>query len=302
MSSVIKKKVKVPNLVGLSARNAAIVLHAAGFPNPDVRYVESYERRGSVVSQNPPRGQIVDNDLSIQLTVSQINLIRFLPSIYQREAPDGSNFLRDFLWVIQHLVDDVEAKIDNIHTYFDPYECPEDFLPWLAAWVAFTLDDKWPVEKKRYLIKKAVEFYKIRGTVKGLQLFLKLFTDVEPEIIENEWPFDGFRIGVTSTIGIDSVILPPMNRAHCFIVDFPLDPNQVKDELIIQIHDIIRAQKPAHTTYFLRFKGDHRALSSFGIVIGEHAVGAGMEIVHEDDFEAGSSRALEDDGEDIGVD
>ncbi len=285
MSTGIKKKVKVPNLVGLSAQNAAIVLQAAGFPAPDVRYVESYEKRGSVVSQNPSRGQIVDNDSTIHLTVSQMNLIRFLPAIYQREAADGSNLLRDVLWVIQHLVDDLNGKIDNIHTYFDPYEAPEDFLPWLASWVAFTLDDKWPIEKKRYLIKKAVEFYRIRGTVKGLKLFLKLFTEVEPEIIENQWPFEGFRIGVTSTIGVDSVILPPMNRAHCFIVDFPLDPEDVTDELIIQIHDIIRAQKPAHTTYFLRFKGQRRLLSSFGIVIGEHAVGAGMEIVVDQEVE-----------------
>jgi len=297
-AAVIKKKVKVPNLVGLSARNAAIVLRAAGFPRPDIRYVESYEKRGSVVSQSPTRGQIVDSDAMIRLTVSQINLIRFMPAIYQREAPDGSNLLRDFLWVIQHLADDVEEKIDGIHTYFDPYEAPEEFLPWLASWVAFTLDDNWPVEKKRYLIKQAVEFYRIRGTVKGLKLFLKLFTDVEPEVIENEWPFEGFRIGVTSTIGVDSVILPPVNRAHCFVVDFPLHPEEVSDELIIQIHDIIQAQKPAHTTYFLRFMGERKLLSSFGIVIGEHAVGSGTEVVVEDDYDPDA----EPEDFDIGVD
>lgn len=296
---MVKKKLKVPNLTGLSVRNATVVLRAAGFPAPDVRYTESYEPRLTVITQDPSRGQIVDNTTEVRLTVSQRNLLRFLPGIYQRNAEDGSNLLRDLLWVVQHLIDDVDDKLDHIHTYFDPYEAPEDFLPWLASWVAFTLDENWPIEKKRYLIKKAVDFYRIRGTVKGLKLFLKLFTGVEPEILENQWPFRGFQIGVNSTIGVDSIILPPVNLAHCFIVDFPIHPEEVTDELIIKIHDIIQAQKPAHTTYFLRFRGARRLLSSFGIVIGEHAVGSGMEIVdtgeEEQEYQTSNTLDLEPD-------
>ncbi len=296
MREMVKKKLKVPNLAGLSVRNATVVLKAIGFDDPDVRYAESYEPRLTVIGQSPSRGQIVDSTQPIRLTVSQRNALRFLPGIFQRNAEDGSNVLRDLLWVIQHLIDGIEDKIDQIHTYFDPYEAPEDFLPWLASWVAFTLDENWPIEKKRYLIKKAVDFYRIRGTVKGLKLFLKLFTEVEPEILENQWPFRGFQIGVNSTIGVDSIILPPVNLAHCFIVDFPIHPDEVTDELIIKIHDIIRAQKPAHTTYFLRFRGARRLLSSFGIVIGEHAVGSGMEIVdtgEDEDFASNTAMDLE---------
>jgi phage tail-like protein len=248
-----------------------------------------------VIGQAPSRGQIVDSGNVVSLTVSQRNMISFLPAIYQREDENGGNALRDLLWTIQHIFDDVEETIAHIHTYFDPFEAPEDFLPWLASWVAFTLDENWPLEKKRYLIKKAVDFYRIRGTVKGLKLFLKLFTGVEPEILENQWPFRGFQIGVDSTIGVDSIILPPVNLAHCFIVDFPIHPDEITDELIIKIHDIIRVQKPAHTTYFLRFRGAKRLLSSFGIVIGEHAIGSGMEIVDtgEEEEEYETTTALE---------
>lgn len=293
-------KLKVPKLVGLSARNASVVLRAAGFPKPDVEYVESYEEALTVIDQTPTRGQIVDDSTRVRLLVSQRNLIRFLPGIYQRNDETGGNLLRDMFWIVQHLIDDIEEKLDNIHTYFDPYEAPEEFLPWLASWVAFTLDENWPLEKKRYLIKKAVDFYRIRGTVKGLKLFLKLFTGVEPEILENQWPFRGFQIGVNSTIGVDSIILPPVNLAHCFVVDFPIHPDEVSDELIIKIHDIIQAQKPAHTTYFLRFLGQRRLLSSFGIVIGEHAVGSGMEIVgageEEEAYETSTALDIEPGG------
>jgi phage tail-like protein len=293
MGNGITKKLKVPNLVGLSVRNAVVILKACGFPEPDVRFSESYAPRLSVVEQTPTRGQIVDGDSVVKLTVSQRNLVRFLPYIFQREGADGSNFLRDFLWIPQHLLESIDETIDNIHQVFDPHEAPEKFLPWLASWAAFVLDDNWPVEKKRYLIKKAVELYRVRGTVRGLKVFLKLFTGVEPDVIENEWPFDGFRIGVTSTIGIDSIILPPVNRAHCFVVDFPIHPDEVTDNLIIQIHDIIQAQKPAHTTYFLRFMGERRTLSTFGIVIGEHAVGSGLEITEIGESDADQRGAVD---------
>ncbi len=277
MAEVIKKKLKVPRLTGLTAENAAVLLQTQGFAPPSVTYVESYEPKLTVVEQIPSKGQIIDSDQTISLKVSQANLIRFLPGIFQRG--DGSDLLRGMLYVIQHQHQSVSDKIERIHTYFDPYETPAEFLPWLASWVAFPLDENWPEAKKRQLIKKAMDFYRLRGTPRGLQLYLKLFTGYEPDIIENEWPFRGFQIGVNSTIGVDSVILPPVNLAHCFIVDFPMAPSEIDDELIIKIHDIIRSQKPAHTTYFLRFSGERRLLSEFGIVIGETAVGLEEEIV-----------------------
>ncbi|MEL6178186.1 MAG: phage tail protein I [Myxococcota bacterium] len=279
------RQLRVPDLIGLTAQNAALVLESAGFPAPDIKYAESYEPRLTVIAQSPPARQIKDSTTVINITVSQRNMIRQLPAIYQKDQPDGSNLLRNFLWVFQHVVDSINDTIDDVHNVFDPYETPEEFLPWLASWLAFTIDDNWEVEKKRHLIKKAMEFYRIRGTLKGLELWLELFTGVTPDIRENEWPFRGFQIGVNSTIGIDSIILPPVNKAHCFVVDFPIDPDEVTDELIFRIHDVIQAQKPAHATYFLQFKGERKAMSTFGIVIGEHAVGAGMEVVELDEEE-----------------
>ena len=92
---------------------------------------------------------------------------------------------------------------------------------------------------------------------------------------------------------IDSIIFPPVNKAHCFIVSIPIDVKEVNDQLVIQIHDIIRAEKPAHTMYYLRFKQEAQELTEFRIVIGEgeggaYVIGEGGEIVSqivEDDVE-----------------
>ena len=288
-----RQLLQVPNLIGLTEENATLVLTTAGFPPPNIKYSESYEPQHSVISQSPVARSVRDNGTVIQLTISQRNLIRYLPGIYQREETTGGNFLRDFLWIFQHILDSINKKIDNVDQVFDPYETPEQFLPWLASWSAFTIDDNWPVEKKRELIKKAMEFYRIRGTAKGLELWLELFTGTRPKILENQWPFKGFQIGVNSTIGIDSIILPPVNRAHCFIVEFPVHEDEVDDELTTRIHDVIQAQKPAHTTYFLRFLGERQKLSAYGIVIGDHAVGAGMEIIEEDDDDDSSEEDMD---------
>ena len=145
------------------------------------------------------------------------------------------------------------------------------------------MDEDWPEGKKRYLLRRAVDYYRIRGTVKGLKLFLSIFTDVEPEIIENAWPFHGFQIGVHSTMDFDTIIFPVVNVSHCFIVDIPLDPESISEYTIIKIHDIIRAEKPAHTMYYLRFKGKKVALSEFQLLVGDeeqgYVIGSGEEIV-----------------------
>jgi phage tail-like protein len=229
------------------------------------------------------RGQMVYAGDKVTLTVSRESYVKWLPSIYQRADLNGRNFYRDFLWIIQHLFGSIEEILDVIHQYFDPYEAPEKFLPWLGSWSAMVLEEDWPIEKKRRLIRKAIELYRIRGTVKGLKLFISLFTGHEPDIKENQWPFRGWRIGETSEIGTDSVVLPPVNLAHTFIVEMPVSYKDVSPEAVIRIHEIIQMEKPANTQYYLRFAVEDRPddLNEFmaigGGVPGGGAIGIGAE-------------------------
>ncbi len=283
MREQIKRKLRVPDLNGLTLRNAKLLLEIMGFPTPDVRYEESYERPMHIIGQEPSKGQIVDSDLVPVLVVAQRSFCDYLPGIYRSSIYEGNHFLRDYLWVFRHFYDDMHGVLDGLPSLFKPYETPAEFLPWLSSWVAFVLDENWPEEKKRYLLRRAVDYYRIRGTVKGLKLYLSYFVGVEPDIVENAWPFKGFQIGVHSTMDVDSTIFPPVNRAHCFIVEIPLEPEEVDDQLIIKMHDIIRSEKPAHSMYFLRFKGRRVQLSEFQLVVGDedagYVIGSGEEIV-----------------------
>ena len=69
----------------------------------------------------------------------------------------------------------LEEIIENIHLYFNPQQTPEEFLPWLADWVALSLRNDWKVEVKREFIQQIVGLYRLRGTKAGLIKILSIY-------------------------------------------------------------------------------------------------------------------------------
>jgi phage tail-like protein len=194
--------------------------------------------------------------------------------------------VRDVCFLFEHMFDSVDRNLVDGWRFYDPYVSPNEFLQWLAAWTAFTVDLDWPQAQKRALIKRAVDLYRIRGTKRGLALFLTLFTGHEPDIDENTWPFKGFRLEAEGAdsgarIGLDSVVLPPVDLAHCFVVTMPIRFEDVPPELVIRIHQIIQLEKPAHTHYYLKFaeeQGEVELREFFAIGL-RSGIGIGAEVV-----------------------
>lgn len=273
--------IKMPDVQGLPLRKAKLIVENHGLRCDAVLFEESYEERDTVLRQKPTRGQMVYAGEKVALHVSRESYVKWLPSIFQRSDVTGRNVIRDVLWITQHLFGRIEDVLDVIHTYFDPLETPNEFLPWLASWTAMILEEDWPPAKKRLLVKKAIELYKIRGTVKGLKLFIALFTGHEPEIVENAWPFRGFRVGVTSGVGLDTVILPPVNLATTFLVQMPKAYKDFSVESVIRLHEIIQMEKPANTSYCLSFLAEQRdvELREFFIIGARSGIGIGDEVV-----------------------
>jgi phage tail-like protein len=281
----IRQVVRMPDLVGLHLRKARLMVENAGLRVEAVLFRESYEEKDTVLEQKPARGQMVYSGDPVTLYSSRTSPTELLPAIYRRSDQTGRNTTREICWLFEHLFGAINDRLDEIHRYFDPRECPDEFLPFLASWTAMTVDLDWPVEKKRAIILRAVELYGVRGTRKGLQLFLEIFTGHRPTIIENEWPFRGFRIETEGLIGIDSIILPPVQISRCFIVEMPIKFQDLSAEMVVRIHNIIIMEKPANTHYYLRFaaetgEGELRAFIQVG-VMGRTGIGIGDEILEE---------------------
>jgi phage tail-like protein len=281
-----RKVVRVPDVVGRPLNKAQILLEDSGLPRIVTLYRESYEDRDTVLEQRPTRGQMVYEDTEVTIWVARRGLLENLPAIYRRSDAVGRNLVRELCFVFEHMFDSVERNLTDGWRFYDPHVAPLDFLDWLAKWTAFTMDLDWPEEQKRALIRRSVDLYRIRGTKRGLTLFLTLFSGHEPDIAENTWPFKGFRVEGEGAeqgarIGIDSVVLPPVDLAHCFVVDMPIKFDSVTPEMVIRIHQIISTEKPAHTQYYLRFaeeKGDVELREFFAIGL-RSGIGIGAEVV-----------------------
>jgi phage tail-like protein len=288
-----RRVLRVPNVLACSVTKARILLEDAGFKKIITLYRESYEDRDTVLDQRPSKGQNVYEDSEVTIWVARRGYLEHLPAIYRRSDAVGRNLVRDLCFLFEHMFDSVELNLTDGWRFYDPHVAPPEFLSWLSAWTAFSLDLDWPEAEKRSLIRRAVDLYRIRGTRRGLSLFLRLFTGHEPDIQENTWPFKGFRVEADGAeqgarVGLDSVIMPPVDLAHCFIVTMPIKYETVTTEMIIRIHQIIQMEKPAHTHYYLRFaeeKGDVELREFFAIGL-RSGIGIGAEVVESTEVES----------------
>lgn len=103
-----------------------------------------------------------------------------LPAIYQDD-----DLAQRFLGALDDVLAPIFLTLDNFPTYLDPWLTPEDFLDWLATWVGIGLDDSWDEARRREIVARAVELYRMRGTAAGLAAHVGIQTGGEVEIIEN---------------------------------------------------------------------------------------------------------------------
>ena len=126
---------------------------------------------------------------------SPSSYLQYLPAIFAQD-PYLGKFLRPF----ESLFGAYNNLLVDVDRYFSPALTDPEFLPWLATWVALVLDEEWAEADRRRLISEAVELYRWRGTVTGMQRYLEIYTGLIPEIRERRWP-GGMQIGVASQIG-----------------------------------------------------------------------------------------------------
>ncbi len=245
-----------PNLVGELLWDARRLAKARANARLEVVVVETRDRPRTVVGQIPGAGDPLGDKRLIRVEVAQPSWIRSLPGIYQDTDEEQADFLKRFLAVQQHVLLQTEEKLESIHTFFDPRETPEGFLPWLGSWVAMALHEGWSERRLREIIYRAVELYKLRGTAAGLKLALSLFAEVDAEIDEFKWPYPGFVVGQHAVIGHQSTLARPVFATQCFVVRIPAARSEVGREKLRTVHAVVETEKPAHAYYALEFLAD----------------------------------------------
>jgi phage tail-like protein len=160
--------------------------------------------------------------------------LNYLPAIFQQD-PFIGRFLLAFEGLLTGTGDTdrpgLEETIEDLADVFDPMTTREEFLPWLAGWVALSLRADWDGDTKKRFIQQIVPLYRLRGTQAGLQTLLELYTQEKVAI------FDTFE-----------------QPAHYFQVQLILsdaDPDRLRQKQQIA-RAIIDQEKPSHTFYALK--------------------------------------------------
>lgn len=168
-----------------------------------------------------------------------------LPAFF-REDPFAGRFLLAFEAVLtggtrftDSDVEGLEQIVGRIADYLDPQTTPEDFLPWLAGWVALSLRADWDADTKRGFIREIVPLYRQRGTLASLQRMLEIYLRPLGDDVTRD----------------DVVIFDEFDEpAHFFQVQLTLsDANPARLRGTQEIaRAIIDQEKPAHTFYALK--------------------------------------------------
>ncbi|MFF2376276.1 phage tail protein [Streptomyces xiamenensis] len=107
-------------------------------------------------------------------------LVELLPAVYQDQ-----DFVRRFTGALDEVLAPVLLSLDNLPAHLHPRTAPEDFLRWLAGWVAVEVDEERPVNQRRAVVAGAVSRHGRRGTRAGLAAAVRIETGAEPEIEES---------------------------------------------------------------------------------------------------------------------
>lgn len=190
--------------------------------------------------------------------MSQGKYSGFVPSIFKEEK-DEASFMERYLKIFEHILagkeDEGITKSDNnrsevFQNLFHPVLMKEDFLIFLGKWIGLTLKENWNIKTKREILAKIIPLYRIRGTKRGLEEYIKICTGDSVEIIEEVKPF---QIGITSHAGKDTILgglLP-----HHFIVNVNIRESDDLQNKRVILKELIDQEKPLHTKYSLNIKG-----------------------------------------------
>ena len=208
------------------------------------------------------------------MTTPSSDYLLHLPQIFRTETHGSGAFLGEFLKIFEAMlagredalvggkrVVGLEEQIAAFVEHLDPALTPVDeltsagaldseFLDYLANWVALTLDQNWPLAKKREWLRRIVPLYKRRGTKAGLLEYLRMFVGADVELEETA----EFIIAVNSTIALDTFIggtAPYFFRVKIrYGIAEPFDIG-VWENIISGTTSIVDLEKPAHTYYEL---------------------------------------------------
>jgi phage tail-like protein len=167
-------------------------------------------------------------------------LRRAMPSIYHDPDLDETLFALRFVGALETLLDPIAALLDSLPEHFSADHAPQPMIDMLAAWLCVEFDEAQKLDARRETLRRATDLGRWRGTVRGLELALRLTFPGIPMRVEDDggvrWSLDGAPAKVE----------PPRFVVY---VDMP-----IPEDRQVAVARCIDRHKPVQATYRLRVK------------------------------------------------
>ena len=168
----------------------------------------------------------------VRTLISPHPLGESLPALYQED-----DFTQRFVSAFDAALAPIFAALDNFPAYLDPWLAPEDFLEWLGGWFGIVLDESWSPTRRRALVSRAFEFYRMRGTASGLKEQVEVLTGGSVDLHET---------GGVSTSATAGAALPGSPNFALLVRVTVDDPATIN---LTRLDRLVMAAKPAHVTH-----------------------------------------------------
>lgn len=225
----------------------------------------------------------------VRASYPRVSYAELLPAVYRRD-PDAGRFTEQFLALFEREFTGVEDRYVEFIKELDPQAAPLEMIDWLAALIDLAFDPSWSLAKRRALVGEAMELYALRGTPRGIERYVEIYTGKKPLVIEaflerpHRPPLLG-RPGAMLGCGLPLIECAPRQTpdatlyaayAHRFRVYVYLDDPCDETVVVPVVNRIVEVNKPAHTIHeiCLVYPGAEVGISTsvgIGLVLGAPA-------------------------------
>ncbi|MCB9776971.1 MAG: hypothetical protein H6742_00230 [Alphaproteobacteria bacterium] len=187
------------------------------------------------------------------------------------QEQDADQFRR-FLFIFQHLMTTVTERIDGIVSLIDPTLADPRFLPWIASWVNFELDEGLPLHQQRELVRRSIRLHRTRGTSAGIEEMIAVLVGTKARVVERNKPqscvlgamtLAGGRTPVDRFLGGEPpahYMVRPDRASTTFFVLMLADRETFGKEFgerastnLRRISQIVSNEMPGHVTFTIQF-------------------------------------------------
>ena len=179
---------------------------------------------------------------------------------------------RRFLFIFQHLMTTVTERIDGLSQITNPMVVDPKFLPWLASWVDFALDEALPLHQQRELVRRSIRLHRTRGTTEGIAEMIRVLTSA-PVVIEEHQRPRAAVLGAMTLAGGKNIeerylrgeppahfLVEPGRKSGSFFVlrlesqaAFRKRFGERASAVLRRITHIVTREKPAHVSFTVQF-------------------------------------------------